>query len=258
MGRRNVPVDDEAGWVFNRLANVYRCRPSYPAALVERLVQLGGGPGAKVVDLGAGTGHLALPLARAGLWVTAVEPARRMLDVLAANTDSRLAARCLPVHATAETTGLASRSFDLALLADALHWVDPERAGVEIARLVAPGGRLAVVTIELASTPFIDEVLAAARAANPRAFPKQRVPGARCGHLFAAANTHRRARELFAERTLLPAATIAGFLSSLSFVGPALAPDALATLVARTHAAADRHGGALLARRFVLEHATVD
>jgi predicted RNA methylase len=68
--------------VFNRLAEDYRRRPGYSTGLAERLLALAGGPGARVADLGAGTGHLALPLARLGARVHAVEPARAMLAAL--------------------------------------------------------------------------------------------------------------------------------------------------------------------------------
>ena len=78
MGRRGVGVEDGDRWVFNRLADDYRARPGYPAALVDRLHALAGGAGT-VVDLGAGTGLLALPLAGRGLAVRAVEPASAML-----------------------------------------------------------------------------------------------------------------------------------------------------------------------------------
>jgi Xaa-Pro aminopeptidase len=47
--------------VFNRLAVAYQSRPGYPEALVERLSQVAA-PGGRAVDLGAGTGDLALPL----------------------------------------------------------------------------------------------------------------------------------------------------------------------------------------------------
>src|SRR3990172_7380378 len=111
-------------------------RPPSPVPLVERLLELAGGPGARVADLGAGTGHLALPLPRRGAQVAAVEPARAMLAALTAEGVTGVE----PVHATAEDSGLPSGAFDLAVLADALHWVDPERAGREAARLLAPGG----------------------------------------------------------------------------------------------------------------------
>ena len=137
MGRRGVGVDDDDRWVFNRLAEDYRARPGYPAALVDRLAALAG-EGGSVVDLGAGTGLLALPLAARGIAVHAVEPASAMLDVL------REGARALPidpVHATAEETGLPAGGASLVLVSDALHWIEPEAAGHEAARLLTAGGR---------------------------------------------------------------------------------------------------------------------
>ncbi len=138
MSRRGAKPTDPSRWVFNRLAEDYRARPGYPPALVARLLALAGGPGARVADLGAGTGQLAIPLARLGARVDAIEPARAMLDVLA--EDARGLA-VTPVHAAAEKTGLDPRAFDLVLLADAAQWVDPERAGREIAQAGAGGQR---------------------------------------------------------------------------------------------------------------------
>ena len=102
MGRRSVSLSDEDRWVFNRLAQDYLTRPPYPDTLVDRLVTLAGGPGARVADLGAGTGHLALPLAARGLHVTAVEPARAMLSALEARRDPEIS--IVAVHASAEAT----------------------------------------------------------------------------------------------------------------------------------------------------------
>ncbi|MFT7394119.1 MAG: SAM-dependent methyltransferase, partial [Candidatus Azotimanducaceae bacterium] len=54
------------------------------AATVSRMVGLVGlvGPASPVLELGAGTGRLAIPLAQAGLSVTAVDSSREMLDQL--------------------------------------------------------------------------------------------------------------------------------------------------------------------------------
>ena len=65
MSRRGAKPSDASRWVFNRLAADYRRRPGYPDALVARLLDLAGGARARVADLGAGTGQLALPHARA-------------------------------------------------------------------------------------------------------------------------------------------------------------------------------------------------
>jgi SAM-dependent methyltransferase len=54
------------------------------AATVSRMVELVGlvGPTSPVLELGAGTGRLAIPLAKAGLGVTAIDSSQEMLDQL--------------------------------------------------------------------------------------------------------------------------------------------------------------------------------
>jgi SAM-dependent methyltransferase len=229
------PTDDHR-WVFNRLAADYPTRPAYPAALVERLCQLAGGPRARVADLGAGTGHLALPLAARGLRVSAVEPARAMLAEL-----SRAAVANLePVHASAEATGLASASFDLVLVADALQWIDPEAGAAEVRRLLAPAGALAVVTARLADTPFLSALAATIAARNPKARPGP--PPVEL--FFSLARLPVPADEAFADRAALDPPALEAVLRSLSYVGPALAPRALEELLAEARALAAAHGGA--------------
>ena len=69
------------------MADVDDARPPYPADLVDAIAALArsrsGGP-SRVVDIGAGIGHLALPLAQRGLEVVAIEPAASMLARLEA------------------------------------------------------------------------------------------------------------------------------------------------------------------------------
>jgi SAM-dependent methyltransferase len=239
-------VDEPGRWVFNRLAADYRARPGYPDALVERLLGLAGGPGAAVADLGAGSGLLALPLARRGARVSAVEPAAAMLDEL------RRQAAGLPVeavHAPAEATGLPAGTFALAVLADALQWVDPDRAGREAARLLRAGGVLAVVEPRLAATPFQDALAALLAAENPRARPRS---GARLPQLLAVAGARAEGREVFAHEVPLDGGRLESVLRSLSLVGPALGPGALARLVAGARRLAEIHGGASWVREIAL------
>jgi SAM-dependent methyltransferase len=231
--------------VFNRLAADYRHRPGYPPALAARLLALAGGPGARVADLGAGSGHLALPLAKLGARVHAVEPARAMLDLLAAGA-AGLAVT--PVHAAAEETGLEPGAFDLAVLADALQWVDPERGGREVARLLAPGGALAVVVPSLADTPFLRALRERIAAANPKARP--RPPPVAL--LFGVAGLPPPAEERLEDEVLLDDAALAAVVRSLSFAGPALGAAALERLVEDARALARAHGGALWRREIAL------
>jgi SAM-dependent methyltransferase len=242
--RRRASPADPGAWIFNRLAADYGARPGYPEALAARLLALAGGPGGRVADLGAGTGALALPLARLGARVHAVEPARAMLDALAAGATPGV----VPVHAAAEETGLATGAFDLVLLADALQWVDPGRAGREARRLLAPGGALAVVDPRLAATPFLSALAERIARANPKARPAPPPVDL----LFSEALGRAPALESFEDEVRLDEARLRAVLRSLSYVGPALGPAALEALLDDAVALAGAHGGSAWRREIRL------
>jgi SAM-dependent methyltransferase len=238
-------VEDGDRWVFNGLADDYRARPGYPAALVDRLAALAG-PSGTVVDLGAGTGLLALPLAARGVTVRAVEPASAMLDVL------REGAAGLPVeavHAAAEETGLPDGSASLVLVADALHWVDPELTGREAARLLAPGGAVAVVEVRIRGSAFANGLSELLVRENPKANPR---PRGRLDQLLSAAGVRSRAAETTLDDQVLPPERLDAVLRSLSLVGPALGPDRLEALLAAARELASRAGGAAWTRELRL------
>jgi ubiquinone/menaquinone biosynthesis C-methylase UbiE len=243
MGRSDVEVGDRERWVFERLAEDYRERPGWPRALADRLAALAGGAGAVAVDLGAGTGSLAVPLAERGLKVVAVEPSGAMLAVL------RERAGVLPVEARqarAEETGLPPASARLAVLADVLQWVDPDATGRELARVLAPGGAVAVVEAELAGSSFAEAVREAVRRANPKARPRA---SGRTAQLLACAGAAVGGKEEWLHEELLEPARLDAVMRSLSVVGPALSPEALEALLAEARRLAAAHGGALWARR---------
>ena len=123
---------------FGGVADAYeRSRPGYPEAAVAWLA--GSTPG-DVVDLGAGTGKLTRSLAALGHRVTAVEPLEEMLAQLRANLpDVRT------LTGGAEAIPLPDASADVVTCAQAFHWFDHGRALVEIARVLRPAGRLALV-----------------------------------------------------------------------------------------------------------------
>jgi SAM-dependent methyltransferase len=245
VGRRAIGVDEPGRWVFNRLATDYRERPGYPPSLLDRLAALAGATG-RVVDLGAGTGLLALPLAARGLAVAAVEPAEAMLDVLRQQVGS-LPVTC--VHAAAEQTGLPAAEASLAILADALQWVEPGSAGREAARLLAAGGAIAVVEPRLGGSPFADGVVALLSAANPRARPR---PAGRTGQFLDAAGARGRAVERFPHEEILEPDRLEAVLRSLSLVGPALGSARLALLLADAKALACKLGSAAWTREIRL------
>jgi SAM-dependent methyltransferase len=252
MGRRGISPGDDPKWVFNRLAPHYRDRPGYPAALLERLVDLAGGRGGRVAELGAGTGLVALPLASAGLQVTAVEPARRMLVALRdrAEVEGLSIER---VHAAAEDTGLRAGDYDLVVLADAAQWVDPERAGGEIARLLRAGGALAVVEARFGETAFMRAITGLVASYNPKA--RIASNGVRDA-LFRAAMPRAPIKvEAFDHQEPVTAARVDEILRSLSFVGPALGPRRRDELLARARQIVSATRAPAWARRIELHWA---
>jgi SAM-dependent methyltransferase len=114
-------------------------RPGYPPAVVAAIADgLGLAPGARIADVGAGTGKLTRALA--GFDVVAVEPFAAMRAALAAAVPG-----VAVLDGTAEALPLADASVDAVVCADAFHWFDGARAAPELARVIRPGGGLAVL-----------------------------------------------------------------------------------------------------------------
>jgi SAM-dependent methyltransferase len=127
---------------FETVARQYeRYRPGYPPEAIEWAAsRFSLTRGARVLDVGAGTGKLTRGLVGAGFSVAAVEPGGAMLDEL------RLAVPEADAHeASAEAIPLLDASIDAAFAAQAFHWFDRERALPELGRVLRPGGGLALI-----------------------------------------------------------------------------------------------------------------
>lgn len=97
----------------------------------------------RVLEVGIGTGQIALPLHRAGVDVSGLDLSRAMLDVLIGKAGG---ARPFPlVVADATAMPFGGGSFDAAYMRWVLHLVADWRAVVgETVRSVRPGGMLAI------------------------------------------------------------------------------------------------------------------
>ncbi len=135
-----MPIHDAARG-FETSADAYeRGRPEYPAASIDVLVrELRLAPGARALDVGAGTGKLARALAARGVRVAALDPSGAMLRRLAGAPGVAVA------RAVAEELPIRPGAFMAATAASAFHWFDGPRALRELHRALAPGGRLALV-----------------------------------------------------------------------------------------------------------------
>jgi ubiquinone/menaquinone biosynthesis C-methylase UbiE len=129
---------------FAAVAGEYeRGRPDYPPAVPGALAaELALAPGARVLDLGAGTGKLSRALAaHGGLDVVALEPQPQLREILIGHLGPQRV-----IDGTAEAIPLADASVDAVTVADAFHWFDRGPALAEIARVLRPGGGLALVS----------------------------------------------------------------------------------------------------------------
>jgi SAM-dependent methyltransferase len=142
------PVD------FGRTAADYdRYRLGFPDSFYERLGALGWiAPGLRVLDVGTGTGALALGLAARGLDVVGLDPSPELLDV-ARRRAGELGLDVPFVEGTAEATGMEPASFDLVTAAHCWWWFDGPRAVAEARRVLRPGGRLLMANFSYLPTP---------------------------------------------------------------------------------------------------------
>lgn len=141
---------------FSRRADVYeRGRPEYPGAVTDVLRRYGGLSAASMVlDLAAGTGKLTRQLARVSARCVAVEPSASMRAAF------RQGVPGVPVIAgLAEAIPLGRGACDVVTVAQAFHWFDGVLALEEIARVLRPGGNLALVWNERDETvPWMAEL----------------------------------------------------------------------------------------------------
>ena len=135
---QDTPHETDPARSFGQVADAYdRARPSYPTEATEWMVER---PRARVLELGAGTGKFTEQLVTRGHRVLATDPSAQMLKRLRGRVRNAQVAQ-----ATAESIPMASRSVDLVVCAQAFHWFDQERAVPEIARVLRPGGVVAMV-----------------------------------------------------------------------------------------------------------------
>jgi SAM-dependent methyltransferase len=108
--------------------------------------------GELVVDVGAGMGPATVLAARAGASVVAVEPTPFMRSILKTRRlFSRSRDKITIVDGGAEKISVDDDSVDALWAVNTMHhWVDPERAAAEIARVLRPGGRVVLVDEDFA------------------------------------------------------------------------------------------------------------
>jgi SAM-dependent methyltransferase len=200
------------GRFSDRAADYVKYRPGYPAAAIDAILD-GLGPPASLIaaDIGAGTGISARLLASRGVRVIAIEPGDDMRGAAQPHADVTW------VGARAESTGLSPASLDLIVCAQSFHWFKADDALCEFARILKPGGRLALVwnrrsTRDPLTAAFRQAILDAGgeSPAERMEFDPQVILASR---VFTAAD-----RLVFANTQRLDAGGLAGRARSASYV----------------------------------------
>jgi len=140
--------------LFDSVAELYDAsRPVYTDDAVDYLVRTAGLDSASaVLEVGCGTGQLTHELAARGLMLTAVDIGPSMI----AAARRRVHSGSVTFQATSfEDLAAKDGSFNAIVSADAFHWIDPELKFSKSARLLSPGGWLAVLSLQ----HFYDEPL---------------------------------------------------------------------------------------------------
>jgi len=136
-------VARERRLVFGEVAELYdRARPSYPAALVDDVLELAPVERqCEVLEVGAGTGKATVLFAARGVRVLALEPSAEMAAVARRNCERYPGVRL--IGSDFEHWESDGARVPLIYSAQAWHWVAPEQRYVRAHAALIDGGMLA-------------------------------------------------------------------------------------------------------------------
>lgn len=145
-------VDSEPG--YNLAASIYDKREAYLNSFEkgQALSLLGDITGKKILDVGAGTGRLSIPLQRKGGEVIACDVSAEMLKVLA-----RKNRHIETIVGEAESLPFPDNSFDIVTAAFLIvHLKNPTRFFDEVYRVLKDGGLFLVTNVNQKDPPVVE------------------------------------------------------------------------------------------------------
>ncbi len=153
-------IDSGQEFDFGRTSETYaRYRDIYPQTMYNKLTAAGiGKEGQSILDLGSGTGVVALHLAETGVRVTATDISANQIaqaERLAADKGEKNISFKV---CSAEDTGFADNAFDAVTAVQCFHYFDPDKAAAEIRRILKPGGLFCKIFMDW--LPYEDETIA--------------------------------------------------------------------------------------------------
>lgn len=232
---------------FDKIAAVYDVQRAHPAEVAS---QIGAavadlvGTAAPALELGVGTGRIAIPAARAGAQIVGLDVSREMLRVASerAVTASTSFERIL---GDAQALPFAERSFGAVLAVHVLHLLpDWRRAIDEIVRVLVPGGLLVQGSDWRDPDSCVGLLRGRLRMAVMELQPGSRPPaaGAAVAQALARLGGTTEAPQPLARwsRLVSPAELIAGMAARLDAETWSLPDELLAAAIARVRAWAEQ------------------
>jgi SAM-dependent methyltransferase len=133
-------LSDTVSSIFDDIADVYdRYRLGYASDVFDALREYGLPPAPRVLDVGCGTGFVAEEMTRRGAAVTGIDVSGEMIE----RARTRVPEATF-LQGRAEALPFADASFDVVTCAQTFHWLDQPMALAELARVLRPGGIVAV------------------------------------------------------------------------------------------------------------------
>jgi SAM-dependent methyltransferase len=212
-----------------------RYRPAYPPWLFELIVERFGLDGSgRLLDLGCGTGEIAVPLSRHVQEVVALDVSTEMIEEARQRGEREGAANVRWLVMPAETIGPELGTFRLITVGSAFHWMDrgevlrrghallTSGSGIAVAGFVGMTFWRSEVPWEQAMVRVIQRWLGPERRAGQGTFPWDHRPHE---EVLAASSFQR--IEIGEQRVhhVWDIDSLAGYLYSTSFCSPALLGD---------------------------------
>lgn len=132
------------GELFNRMADYYDMyRPGYPADAVDAIIHHGNlTAGSRLLEVGAGSGKATSQFLGKGFFITCLDPGTDLVAKGNAQYGEQ-GARFIDSHF--EDFAGESGSFDMVYSAQAFHWIHQPEGYRQCARLLRPGGTVALM-----------------------------------------------------------------------------------------------------------------
>jgi SAM-dependent methyltransferase len=136
------------------IAERYRKRPPYHSEVFDILSSLIENDSGSILDVGCGTGEIAIPMAARGYVVDAVDPSQAMLDI-AKKDPSTVSWYCSYTEKFEFPT-----NYDLICCANSLHWMDWQVVFPMFSKALSDNSHLAIVTDGgIEGVPNYDEIV---------------------------------------------------------------------------------------------------